>query len=189
MNKGLLIVVSSPSGGGKGTILAQLDKSNMVFSVSATTRSPRDGEIHAKHYYFLSKREFEEKIKNGQMLEHAVFCDNFYGTPKEPVEKALSQGKDVILEIEVQGAKKVAKIMPECISIFITPPSIEVLEQRLRGRGTEDEQTIQKRLNRAKEELQMADDYDYVVVNDTVEKAVSDIEQILRNEKSKANKA
>ncbi len=190
MNKGILIVISSPSGGGKGTILAEVLKKskNMKYSVSATTREPREGEVDGQHYHFLDKNEFVDLIENAKMLEHAVFCDNYYGTPKEPVVKALEEGKDVVLEIEVQGGKQVKSIMPECVSVFIAPPSLEVLEDRLRGRGTEDEPTIQKRLKRAKIEMKSVLEYDYLVVNDTVEQAVCDVMSIIRAEKLKTNR-
>ncbi len=188
--KGLLIVVSAPSGGGKGTILTQLFKEceNIKFSVSATTRSPREGEIDGIHYHFKSKEDFEKLIEQGQMLEYASYCDNYYGTPKQPVQQALDIGNDIIVEIEVQGGAQVKKIAPESVGIFISPPSLEVLEKRLRGRGTESDEVVQKRLNTAKEELKSINDYDYVVVNDTVEKAVEDIKAIIRAEKLKTNR-
>lgn len=189
MSKGLLLVVSSPSGGGKGTIISKIrENREIAFSVSATTRKPREGEMDAVHYHFLSKEEFEKKISENKMLEYASFCDNFYGTPKEPVEKILNEGKDIILEIEVQGAKNVKKAMPECVSIFIAPPSIKVLEERLRGRGTEDEETIKKRIDRAKIELEMVSDYDYLVINNTVEKATEEVTAIITAEKLKTNR-
>lgn len=190
MYKGLLVVVSSPSGGGKGTILAELFKQNdnMKFSVSATTRKPREGEINGVQYHFISKEEFEKLIAEGKMLEYASYCDNFYGTPKEPVEQSLEKGIDVILEIEVQGGAQIKKIMPECVSIFIAPPSLEVLEKRLRGRGTETDEVIKTRLETAKKELEKIEDYDYLVINDELETAVKDMETILKAEKLKTNK-
>ena len=136
--KGLLVVISAPSGGGKGTILKELfaQNENLRLSVSATTRAPRPGEEHGKQYYFLSREEFEALIAQGRMLEHAEYVGNYYGTPRDPVEEWLSQGRDVVLEIEVQGGAQVKKLMPECVSIFILPPSMKVLGERLRGRGT-----------------------------------------------------
>ena len=186
MKKGLLIVVSSPSGGGKGSVLAKLleQNKNMSVSVSATTRGPREGEKNAVHYHFMSKKEFLNLVESGQMLEYAQFCENYYGTPKAPVMEALQAGKDIILEIEVQGGAQIKKIMPECVSIFIAPPSLEILEKRLRGRGTEDEETILKRLNTAKEELEKTGDYDYVVVNDVLEDAVAEIKDIIEKLKN-----
>ena len=187
MNEGLLVVISAPSGGGKGTILKELfaKDDNLVLSVSATTRSPRPGEEHGKQYYFLQKEEFEELISQGKMLEYAQYVGNYYGTPREPVEQWMAQGKDVVLEIEVQGGAQIKKLMPGCVSIFILPPSMEVLEKRLRGRGTEDEATVRKRLEKAREEIPHAKDYDYVVFNDRLEDAVEDLRAILRAEKRK----
>lgn len=184
---GLLLVVSSPSGGGKGTIMKELfaKNENLRMSVSATTRAPRPGEEHGKHYYFLSNEEFEAMIAEGKLLEYAGYVDHYYGTPKAPVDNWLSQGYDVVLEIEVQGGAQVKKLRPGCVSVFITPPSMQVLEERLRGRGTEDEATLQKRLSMAEEELPHAAEYDYIVCNDRVENAVNDILAILRAEKLK----
>lgn len=187
MTKGLLVVISAPSGGGKGTILKELfaRDPNLRLSVSATTRRPRPGEEHGKQYYFLSREEFEALIREGKMLEHAQYVGNYYGTPREPVEEWTSQGRDVVLEIEVQGGAQVKRLMPECVSIFIMPPSMRVLGERLRGRGTEDEATVQKRLEAAREEIPHAKDYDYVVYNDRLEDAVEEIQAILRAEKLK----
>lgn len=183
--RGLLLVVSAPSGGGKGTILKELFQrnDNLKLSVSATTRAPRPGEEHGKHYYFLSNDEFESMIQNNELLEHAGYVDHYYGTPKVPVDKWLSEGYDVVLEIEVQGGAQVKALRPDCVSVFIMPPSMQVLEERLRGRGTEDEATVQKRLGMAKEELPHAEKYDYIVWNDRVENAVEDILAILKAEK------
>lgn len=187
MNEGLLVVISAPSGGGKGTILKELfaKDDNLVLSVSATTRSPRPGEEHGKQYYFLQKEEFEELISQGKMLEYAQYVGNYYGTPREPVEQWMAQGKDVVLEIEVQGGTQIKKLMPGCVSIFILPPSMEVLEKRLRDRGTEEDATVRKRLEKAREEIPHAKDYDYVVFNDRLEDAVEDLRAILRAEKRK----
>lgn len=187
MNEGLLVVISAPSGGGKGTILKKLfaKDDNLVLSVSATTRSPRPGEEHGKQYYFLQKEEFEELISQGKMLEYAQYVGNYYGTPREPVEQWMAQGKDVVLEIEVQGGAQIKKLMPGCVSIFILPPSMEVLEKRLRDRGTEEDATVRKRLEKAREEIPHAKDYDYVVFNDRLEDAVEDLRAILRAEKRK----
>ena len=185
--KGLLLVISAPSGGGKGTIMKELfaQDDNLRLSVSATTRAPRPGEEHGKHYYFISKEEFEELIDQDKMLEHAEYVGNYYGTPRGPVEEWLSEGHDVLLEIEVQGGAQVKRIMPECVSIFILPPSMKVLEERLRGRGTEAEEIVQKRLSAAREEIPHAKDYDYIVFNDRLEDAAHDILAILRAEKLK----
>lgn len=185
--KGLLLVVSAPSGGGKGTILKELfaQDDNLRLSVSATTRAPRPGEEHGKQYYFISREEFESLISQNKMLEHAEYVGNYYGTPRDPVEEWLAAGNDVVLEIEVQGGAQVKKLMPECVSIFILPPSMKVLEDRLRGRGTEAEETVQKRLSTARREIPQAKEYDYIVFNDRLEDAVNDIQSILRAEKLK----
>ena len=190
MSKGTLLVVSSPSGGGKGTILKELfaRDDNLRMSVSATTRSPRPGEEHGKQYYFVTREEFESMIARGEMLEHAQFVGNYYGTPRGPVEDWLRQGYDVVLEIEVQGGAQIKKLVPDCVSIFILPPSLTVLGQRLRGRGTEDEETVLKRLATAKGEIPHAAEYDYVVVNDRLEDAVDHIRAILTAEKCKADR-
>ena len=187
MSKGLLIVISAPSGGGKGTILKELfaQDENLRLSVSATTRKPRPGEEHGKQYYFIGKDEFEQLISERKMLEYAEYIGNYYGTPKAPVEEWTGQGRDVVLEIEVQGGKQIKELMPDCVSVFILPPSMKVLEKRLRDRGTEDDATVQKRLNKARAEIPCAKDYDYVVYNDKLEDAVADLEAIIRAEKRK----
>lgn len=166
--KGTLFVFSGPSGVGKGTLNSKLFAEfgeQMAFSVSATTRGPREGEIDGTHYFFISKQEFENRIANNDFLEYAQFAGNCYGTPKSYVMSLLEQGKNVLLEIEVQGAMQVMERMPECVSIFVLPPSFEELERRLRGRGTETEDKIVKRLETAKGELAYADKYRYQVVN------------------------
>ena len=166
--KGVLFVFSGPSGVGKGTLNAKLFEEfgdQMAFSVSATTRAPREGEIDGKHYFFITQQDFENRIANNDFLEHAQFAGNRYGTPRSYVMSLLEQGKNVLLEIEVQGAMQVMERMPECVSIFVLPPSFEELERRLRGRGTETEDKIQKRLETAKGELAYADKYRYNIVN------------------------
>lgn len=187
MKKGLLIVISAPSGGGKGTIIKELfaRNSNLQYSISATTRSPRPGEENGKQYYFISREEFEALIARGEMLEYAEYVGNYYGTPRTPVEKWTAQGRDVILEIEVQGGAQIKKLMPECVSIFIVPPSMKVLGERLRGRGTEEEDVVQRRLDMARGEIPHAKEYDYIVTNDRLEDAVEEITAILRAEKLK----
>lgn len=185
MSEGLLVVISAPSGGGKGTILQELFRTgdSLRYSVSATTRAPRPGEIDGEHYYFVSREAFEEMLENGKMLEHTEYLGNYYGTPREPVEHWTAQGYDVVLEIEVDGGGQIKKLMPECVSIFILPPSMQVLSQRLHGRGTEDEATVQRRLEAAKGEIPHAKDYDYIVINDRLEDAVAEIRAILKAEK------
>ncbi len=165
-NKGILLVVSGPAGCGKGTVLAHvIESGNYCYSVSATTRSPRPGEEDGVNYYFVTREEFEKKIENGEMLEYTEYVGNYYGTPKDYVERSLETGKNVILEIETEGAMNIKRIYPEALLLFIAPPDVETLEARLRGRGTEDEATIQKRMAKALSELALADEYDVKIVN------------------------
>ena len=182
MSKGLLIIISGPSGVGKGTVLKSVFEkdSNLVYSVSCTTRSPREGERDGVEYHFITKQQFEDNIKNGKMLEYAVYCDNYYGTSAEYVEKQRNEGRDVILEIEVQGALQVMKKCPDAVSIFIAPPSFETLKSRLIGRGTETEEIIAARVFKANEELSLMNEYEYKVVNDKLEDACDDILAVLR---------
>ena len=166
--KGTLFVFSGPSGVGKGTLNARLFAEfgdQIAFSVSATTRAPREGEIDGKHYFFISRQEFENRIANNEFLEYAQFAGNCYGTPKPYVLSLLEQGKNVLLEIEVQGAMQVMERMPECVSIFVLPPSFEELERRLRGRGTESEEKVRARLETARGEIAYAPRYQYQIVN------------------------
>ena len=188
MKKGLLIVYSGLSGVGKGTILQKLmpmEDLNLAYSVSMTTRAPREGEVDGVNYFFVSKERFKEAILNGELLEHARFVDNDYGTPKEYVEKMRSEGKNVILEIEIRGAKQVLEKCPEALSIYIVPPSMEELERRIRGRDSEDEETIMKRIAKAKREMTEIDMYEHVVCNDDLEKATEEIRQIILDEMNK----
>lgn len=188
-DKGLLVVLSGPSGTGKGTVIRQIleDNQQVRLSVSATTRQPREGENHGEHYFFVSREEFETMIQDNAVLEYAEYCGRYYGTPKAPIDNWRANGDDVILEIEVQGGAQVKEKCPDCVTIFILPPSEEELENRLRGRGTEDEETIQKRLAAAKEELKEADRYDYNVVNNDVAETAAEIMEILRREREKQN--
>ncbi len=187
MNNGILIILSGPSGSGKDTVLNELvkDRDDIKVSISMTTRQKRDAEIDGTHYYFVDREYFEKKIADNKMLEFAEYADNYYGTPKEPVDEMLSNGKAVILKIEVQGAEKIRKLYPNVISIFLMPPSIRVLENRLRGRNSEDEETVNHRLVIAREEMRRASEYDYIVVNDTVEQAVEGINTIISAERLK----
>lgn len=186
MNKGTLFIISGPSGCGKGTVLAEvLKKDNIYYSVSATTRAPRPGEVDGVNYHFLSKDEFEKLIENNGVLEYANYCGNYYGTPKKPVEDMLAEGKNVILEIEVQGALKVMEKCPEAVSVFILPPSIKELRRRLHKRGTESEEVIEKRIGEAEGEIRKAVNYDYVMINGELEIAVSDLLSIINSQKLK----
>ncbi len=186
MSNGTLFIVSGPSGCGKGTVLAEiLKQDNVYYSVSATTRAPRPGEINGVNYHFLSKDEFEKLIENGGMLEYANYCGNYYGTPKKPVEDMLAEGKNVILEIEVQGALKVMEKCPEAVSVFILPPSLKELRRRLHKRGTETEEVIEKRIGEAAGEIRKAVNYDYVMINGELEIAVSDLLSIINSQKLK----
>lgn len=183
-NRGMLIILSGPSGSGKGTIVRQLleQRDDTVLSVSVTTRAPRTGEREGVHYYFKTKQEFERLIENGELLEYAEYNGDYYGTPVRPVEKCVREGKNVILEIEVQGAEKVMDKREDIVSIFITAPSLTELERRLRRRGSETDASIEQRLKIARWELTRAFRYDYVVLNDEVPLAVERIQAIISAE-------
>ena len=178
---GKTFIISGPSGVGKSTVLSALfeGRDDLYFSVSATTRQPRAGENDGKDYHFISPEQFNDWIENGEFLEYAEYVGNFYGTPKRYVDAAMAEGKDVILDIEVQGATQVHDQRPETVRIFIAPPSWEELERRLTARGTDAPEKIQRRLLRAKVELQMAGNYNYFVVNDSVERAVEELRSIM----------
>ncbi len=184
-NKGLLVVVSGPSGAGKGTICQEFMKSHpdCALSISATTRKPREGEVDGVNYFFLTHDEFRKRIDADGFLEHAVFCENYYGTPKDEVLSMIDSGKNVILEIEVQGALQVRSHYPEAVFVFVIPPTIEELEKRLRGRGTESDEVIEKRLERAKAEFAYIPKYNYILINDTVSDAVNRLDAIISAEK------
>ena len=178
---GRSFIISGPSGVGKSTVLKELfrKRGNLYFSVSATTRAPREGEEDGVAYHFVSRETFQEWVREDQFLEHAEFVENSYGTPKKYVYEAMEAGQDVILDIEVQGAVQVKEKMPDVVRIYLAPPGWEVLERRLRARGTDSEETIRKRLSRAKEEYKLANTYDYFVINDTVEHAVAELDAIM----------
>ncbi len=179
--KGLLVIFSGPSGSGKGTIMKSLlaSREDTVLSVSMTTRAPRPGEIDGYHYHFVTREEFQKTIEEDGFLEYAEYNGNFYGTPEAPIRRLLNEGKNVMLEIEVQGAEKVMDHRSDVVSIFITTPSYEELERRLRGRGTEPEEVIQGRMKTSQYELSRAFRYQYIVLNDEVEKAVERITTII----------
>lgn len=178
---GLLVVMSGFSGAGKGTLMKRLlnDYEDYVFSVSMTTRAPRVGEIDGKDYFFVTKEAFEKNIEADGFVEYAQYCGNYYGTPKAYVEEQLRNGKNVILDIEVQGAMQIKAKFPSALMVFVTPPSIEVLLKRLRARGTETEDVIQKRINQAKEESSRMDKYEYIVINDDLDTAVKEMHGIV----------
>ncbi|HKM33135.1 MAG TPA: guanylate kinase [Lachnospiraceae bacterium] len=179
-NKGILIVISGFSGAGKGTLMKELMKTydNYALSISMTTRNPRPGEMEGKEYFFTGRDAFEEKIAQNGLVEYAEYCGNYYGTPKDYVEKQLSAGKDVILEIEIQGMHKVKKMFPQMLSLFITPPSAAELVHRLRARGTETEEVIAERIRRAREEADGMSDYDFIIINDDLSECVKEIHSI-----------
>ena len=183
MNK-KLFVISGSSGVGKGTVIDGFLKRNPQFtlSISCTTRKMRPGEVDGVNYFFLSKDEFKDCIENNKFLEWAEFAGNYYGTKQKYIHQCLEEGKNLILEIDTQGAIQVKQKMPEAVLIFIAPPSFEILEKRLRGRHTEDEETIQKRLEAVKKELERAENFDYKVINDDVDRAIQNLEDIIKGE-------
>lgn len=185
--KGMLVVLSGPSGSGKDTVLERLKEMGVVFdkTISATTRQIRDGEKDGVDYYFIDKATFEERIKKDFFLEYTIYNNNYYGTPKSEVEKHIDKGGCILLKIEVEGAGNIRKAMPEALSVFIIPPSMAELEKRLRGRGTETEENFMERFDAAKQELSRAKEYDYVVINDDVDLCAKQISQILESEKLK----
>ena len=188
--KGLLLVISGPSGAGKGTIVHELlqREPGLHLSVSATTRSPRVGEENGVSYYFVSKPEFEHLVETDGMLEHATYCDNYYGTPIAPIKEMIAEGKNVILEIEVQGGMQVMNKMDNAVGIFVLPPSFKELKNRLVGRNTESMDKIEKRLLRAQEEINEIDHYDYILINDDLDDAVETFRAILIGETQRVSR-
>ncbi len=181
--RGTLFVISSPSGGGKSTIISHLldQEDNLYYSVSATTRKPRKGEKDGDDYHFITREEFEAKIKNNEFIEWAEVHNNLYGTLKSEIDKALEKGRNVILDIDVQGGESIKKIIPDSVLIFLMPPSIEVLENRLKKRGTESELSLKQRLKAAKHEIKYADKYDFQVINNKLEDTVNEVKTIIKH--------
>lgn len=187
MERGILVVISGFSGAGKGTIMKELiHRYDYFLSVSATTRTPRTGEEDGKDYYFHTKEEFQQMIDNGELVEWAEYVGNYYGTPKKYVEEQLANGRDVLLEIEMQGGMLVKEQFPDALLIFISPPSAKVLKERLTGRGTESPEEIEKRLLRAVEEVKYMKEYDYIIVNDVLEDAINKVNDLIRYDHYKA---
>ena len=186
--RGTLIVLSGPSGSGKSTAMAELlrRRDNYYFSISATTRDPRPGEQNGVNYWFVSRERFEEMVSRDELLEHAEYVGNCYGTPAAPIDAALEQGKDVLLDIEVQGAMQVRSHRPDAVLIFMVPPSYEELSRRLNGRGDTPPDKVKARLEKALQEIQLAPDYDYIVVSETVEGVANEIQAIIDAEKCRA---
>lgn len=180
-NNGILVVISGFSGAGKGTLVKKLMENydNYALSISMTTRDKREGEIDGVHYFFVDHKKFEQNIINDGLLEYASYCGNYYGTPREYVENQMKAGKDVILEIEVQGALQIKKKFPDTVLLFVTPPSAQELQRRLRGRQTDSEQDIERRLARAKEEAEYIGKYDYLVINDSLDECVKSLNDII----------
>ncbi len=187
MNKGRVYIISGPSGSGKDTLMKKVFEKipEIAFSISSITRPMRPGEIEGEKYNFISRERFEEMIANDELLEHNLFVGNYYGTPKAPVVNCIEKGQDMLIEVDVNGAQKIREKMPDVVSIFIMPPSLEVLKNRLTGRGTDSAEVIEKRLNEALREIAGAVDYDYIVINDDLDTAVNDFVSIISVDKFK----
>ena len=190
MNKGRVYIISGPSGSGKDTVLKKIFEKcpQVAFSISSITRPMREGEVEGEKYNFVTREHFEEMIANDQLLEHNVFVGNYYGTPKAPVVDCVESGRDMIIEVDVNGAEQIRRKMPNAVSIFIMPPSLEVLKTRLKGRGTDSEDVIAKRLDEALDEIERAVEYDYIVVNDCLDTAVDNIVEIMSVDRFKTDR-
>ncbi|HHW00510.1 MAG TPA: guanylate kinase [Clostridiaceae bacterium] len=188
--KGLLVVLSAPSGTGKSTVARLLVQRNsrLRLSVSATTREPRKGEVEGKDYFYKTVDEFKSMIENDEFVEWVEYCGNYYGTPKKYIEDSIENGFDVLLEIEVEGAAKIKEKYPDCVLIFMLPPSFDELKKRIEGRGTEKPEVIENRLNQARREIKCIDMYDYFVINDSIDNAINSVNIILQAEKSKVKR-
>lgn len=188
--KGILVVVSGFSGVGKGTLMKLLTErySQYALSISATTRKPRPGEVDGREYFFKSREEFEGLIAADQLIEYASYCENYYGTPREYVETQMAEGRDVILEIEIQGALKVREQYPDALLLFVMPPDAGTLEKRLRDRGSEDEEVIRRRLARAVEESEYAPEYEYMIINDDLEQSMENVHRLIESQHNKINR-
>ena len=190
MNKGGVFIISGPSGSGKDTVMTKLFKKmpELLFSISSITRAMRAGEREGEKYNFITRERFEDMLKNDRLLEHNEFVGNYYGTPREPVERAVANGQDMVIEVDVNGAAQIREKMPEAVSIFIMPPSFAELKRRLSGRGTESEELIQKRLASALGEIKRAAEYDYIVVNEDITAAADDIMSVILSSRLKTDR-
>ena len=190
MTKGRVYIISGPSGSGKDSVMKKVfqKKPDLSFSISSITRAMRPGEVEGEKYNFVSREHFEKMIENDELLEHNVFVGNYYGTPKAPVINCIENGDDILIEVDVNGAIQIRQKMPDAISIFVMPPSLEILKSRLSGRGTDSQEVIEKRLNEALREIESASEYDYIIINDVLEKAADDFLSIIYADKFKTDR-